>query len=306
MSRKFLNKILLLLTVAAVFGTKVYAGSTDYLGHWAESQIREFYEKGYVLGYPDGSFKPDREITRAEFFTLINRVFDLKSKGEVTFKDVSKSSWYKDEIYNAVNAGYISGYDDGTIKPDNIVSRIEASKILANLLKWDGSFKKEDFNYKDADEVPDWAKADLFNALQQGYLKSSSDGWILPYKGITRAEAVVLLYKAKVGEIDKDLIPEVNAETELTGVLIDKHCFAFGEPEKDSVECLKMKKCEASGYGVAVKQGDGNYIFYKFDDKGQEIAKEILKTTTKENNVVVRAKGLVSGDIIRITELAEK
>lgn len=306
MKRNSLRKLLLLLSIAAIFNTQVYAASKDYLGHWAESQIRDFYEKGYVLGYPDGSFKPDREITRAEFFALINRVFDLKSKGEVAFKDVSKGLWYKDEIYNAVNAGYISGYGDGTVRPDEAISRIEVSKILGSLLKWNESFKKEDFNYKDADEVPDWAKTDLFNAIRQGYIKSSSDGWILPNKGITRAEAVVLLYKAKVGEIDKDLIPVTAAETELTGVLIDKHCFAFGEPEKDSVECLRMKKCEASGYGVAVKQGDGSYLFYKFDDKGQEIAKEILRTTTKENNIVLRAKGLISGETIRITQLIEK
>lgn len=306
MRRNTLYRLLFLLFALVIFNINVFAGNKDYIGHWAESQIDEFINKGYVLGYPDGSFKPDKEITRAEFFALTNRVFGLQGKGDVDFTDVPKDLWYKDEIYNAVNAGYISGYSDGTIRPNDIINRVEISTILANLLKWDDSSENEDFNYNDAQDVPSWAKKDLSSAIKLGFIKSSSDNWIQPYKGITRAEAVVLLYKAKVGEIEKDLIPVTAAEVDITGVLIDKHCFAFREPEKDTVHCLKMKGCEASGYGVAVKQEDESYIFYKFDAKGHEIAKDILNTTTKERNVVVAAKGVINNETIKIIELIEK
>jgi len=303
------NSILVIFSFVlalAFSNANVFAGNPDYIGHWAENQIKEFIEKGYILGYPDGSFKPDKEITRAEFFALTNRVLGLKDKGDVAFTDVEKGLWYEDEIYNAVNAGYITGYGDGTVRPNDIINRVEVCKILAGLLKWDAHFEKEDFSCKDADDVPDWGKGDLICAIHHGFIKCSADNWVQPYKGVTRAEAVVLLYKAKVGEVDESVIPVTTAEGELTGILIDKHCFAFKEPEKDTVHCLKMKGCAASGYGVAVKQSDDNYIFYKFDEKGQEIAKSILDTTTKESNVVVLAKGVISGETIRITELVEK
>ena len=389
-------------------------GRSDYDGHWAEKQIKEFLSKGFIKGYPDGSFKPDHEITRAEFFALTNRVcgFDAASSDK-KFDDVPQGSWFEAEIYKAVKAGYVSDYGDGTIKPNDTVNRVEASKILSFILKWDdGTNSERDFPYRDTDAVPDWGRSAFYSALIQGYFKSSTDNWVQPYRNLTRAEAVVLLYKAKGGDIDESLIPASSAEQEikgvlftacckekspeketkaclsmadcaasgygvkvkrhdgsytflpfdshgnelakrdilakteknanitiavravegcypggilkvlsieednteataqaeqtLEGVLIDKHCFAFGEPETDSVECLRMKTCEESGYGIAVKQSDGTYRFYKFDELGQSIAKTILRNTLKENNIVVVAKGIVEGETIKISELKEK
>lgn len=417
MKNKIIFKMIAILAILISVSANAFAGHranhSDYSGHWAEKQINEFIEKGFMGGYPDGSIRPDREITRTEFIILTNRVFGFTDKSSKSFTDIPKGVWYEDEILKAVKAGYISGYQDGTIKPNNIINRVEAADILSILLKWDkNAIDGYKVQYKDSEAIPKSSQPAFYTAVQKNYFKSSTDNWSQPYKNLTRAEAVILLYKARVGDIDKNLIPVSQAEKEikgvlftacckkkspeketkaclsmpdcaengygvnvkqsdgsyiflpfdsygnelakkdilqktkkaanitinvkavegyypggtlkvlsiaednsetsaqgvqtLTGVLIDKHCFAYGEPETDSVECLKMKACEASGYGVAVKQSDGTYRFYKFDDKGHGIAKTILQNTLKENNIVVEAKGIVDGEIIQVTELTEK
>ena len=77
---------------------------SDISGHWAESFIRKFVAKGYILGYPEGDFRPDKAVSRAEAVTIINRVTGLaKASGlPQRFRDLPGNFWAYDEIMNAV------------------------------------------------------------------------------------------------------------------------------------------------------------------------------------------------------------
>ena len=79
---------------------------SDIPGHWAESNIRKFVAKGYILGYPEGDFRPDKAVTRAEAVTIINRVTGLvKTSGLAQrFRDLAPDFWAYDEIMNAAEA----------------------------------------------------------------------------------------------------------------------------------------------------------------------------------------------------------
>ncbi len=94
--------------------------------------------------------------------------------------------------------------------------------------------------------------------------------------------------------------------TTFTGFLTDKHCIGLVSPEKETRACLTMEECEASGYGIAVKQEEGGYKFYRFDETGHKLAKELLGKATRNTDFAVTVTGTPEGDSIKVTALLEK
>jgi sulfite exporter TauE/SafE len=92
---------------------------------------------------------------------------------------------------------------------------------------------------------------------------------------------------------------------EFTGYIQDKHCFGVVEPEKDTLFCLKMNECEASGYGLAVKARDGKYQFCRFDEKGHELAKDTIAGSKKENGLSVVVKGTLTDSVLKVSSIEE-
>lgn len=90
---------------------------------------------GIVKGYEDGTFRPNQPVSRAEFVVLLSRVHELEA-GEKSFPDVPKTHWAYDAIAAAGAAGWINGYEDGTFRPNESVKRIEAVKMINNMLGW--------------------------------------------------------------------------------------------------------------------------------------------------------------------------
>ena len=100
---------------------------------WYASAVGFMQQYKLIEGYADGTFRPDATITRAEFATMISRLAELQTGG-VSFEDVSEAHWAYRYIQNAAARGYISGYDDGSFRPDRTITRAETTKILNRLL----------------------------------------------------------------------------------------------------------------------------------------------------------------------------
>lgn len=98
--------------------------------HWAYKYIAYVYENGIVNGYEDSTFHPDSKITRAEFATIMQRYLGLTLNEDASFVDVAKDHWAVAYIGACKDAGLINGYEDGTFKPSNEITRAEAVKIL--------------------------------------------------------------------------------------------------------------------------------------------------------------------------------
>ena len=75
---------------------------SDIEGHWAEDDIVKFFNKGYIHGYPDGTFKPDKNITRAEAVTIINNIINAAEKESTVSDDVNEAHWAYSEIKKAI------------------------------------------------------------------------------------------------------------------------------------------------------------------------------------------------------------
>ena len=106
----------------------------DANANWASAEIATLTAAGILEGYEDGTFRPDASITRAEFATIASR-FDKLEAGSKTFSDVSASHWAYEAISSAAEKGWITGYPDGTFRPENAITRAEAVTLANAVLQ---------------------------------------------------------------------------------------------------------------------------------------------------------------------------
>ena len=105
------------------------------VSRWSVSDIEYMAKYKVIEGYPDGEFKPSRNLTRAEFAALIRRFTGLEqSDVENIFPDLTNEHWAYEDIMALYGAGMLSGYEDGTIRPENEISRAEVMKVVNLLL----------------------------------------------------------------------------------------------------------------------------------------------------------------------------
>ncbi|MCL6449474.1 MAG: S-layer homology domain-containing protein [Armatimonadetes bacterium] len=105
---------------------------SDTQGHWAALSIGSAAAAGLISGYPDGTFRPDAPVTRAELVVLFLRLLGERAEeGQPLFSDVKPTHWAYGAITRAAAAGFVSGYPDGTFRPDAPVTRAEAAGMAA-------------------------------------------------------------------------------------------------------------------------------------------------------------------------------
>ncbi|WP_339316607.1 LamG-like jellyroll fold domain-containing protein [Paenibacillus sp. FSL R10-2734] len=192
-----------LISAASASDSKTIPQSTqqqaaDYLGHWAQKDFQSWVDKGLISGYGQGIYKPNQEITRAEWVTLINRVFNLQEKAEISFMDVSETGAYYSDIQKAAAAGYISGYSDGTFRATQQVSRQEAAVMLYRLFQLNSSANTS--APKDVEDLPTWSQEAVLSLFSEGYLSGYNDGTFKGTKAVSRAEALRMIEEL-AGEI---------------------------------------------------------------------------------------------------------
>lgn len=172
------------------------AGFSDVQGHWAEDEITEWASLELANGYPDGTFKPNKQVTRAEFVALVNRAFCIDKTGsDPGFTDVRPDQWYYDDVAAAKADGYIEGYPDNKFKPNNGISRQEVAAILTRLLDFEETTDGLDV-LTDEGKIAKWARGYIGANVDSGVFIGMPDGTFQPTRGITRAETLVVLDRA--------------------------------------------------------------------------------------------------------------
>lgn len=116
----------------------------DARGHWAKDEINTYLRRGIIYGYEDMTFKPDNNISRAEFLTLLSRVYNWNTsmylQGKLSFTDSDSFGYFANIIDYATYFGYIYGYPDGSFKANNPISYAEV-EIIMNRVIWYGNFR---------------------------------------------------------------------------------------------------------------------------------------------------------------------
>ncbi|WP_435923010.1 bacterial Ig-like domain-containing protein [Paenibacillus sp. DYY-L-2] len=174
---------------------------TDVTGHWAEASIREAISLGFINGYPDGTFKPNGAVTRAEFAVMLAKALKLAdadgnaASEPVAFTDqVEIRPWARDAVAMAINAGIIEGYEDGSFRPSGNVTRAEMVTMLARAA---GLPIKEDAatQFADDGQIPAWAKGAAAAMQEHGIVTGRADRQFAPNDTATRAEAVTMILR---------------------------------------------------------------------------------------------------------------
>ena len=167
--------------------------TSDYLipGFWLNTN--DHYS--YLIGYSDGTVRPNGKITRAEVATIFFRLLDDDTRAkywssENNFSDVSADKWYNNAVSTLSNMGVIGGYADGTFRPDAPISRAEFAKIAVSFTQNTGSAT---YNYFTDVKTTDWFAPYVTAAKDAGLIEGYSDGSFKPESKITRAEACAIV-----------------------------------------------------------------------------------------------------------------
>lgn len=146
----------------------------------------------YVVGYPDGTVRPNGSITRAEAATIFFRLLTDATRSQYwtttnAYSDVAAGSWYNNAISTMSSAGIVNGYPDGTFRPDAPITRAEMAKMISLFAKLD---KTED---RFTDIAGHWAEAYIKLAAGNGWIEGYPDGSFKPQQSITRAETMTMI-----------------------------------------------------------------------------------------------------------------
>jgi len=187
-----------LFAIVSGFGlpqAKAATVPTDIASNWAVAQITSLVNQGVVSGYPDHTFKPDNIVTRAEFISMINKTFGYTNTAKVNYYDVRTSDWYYNDIAKATAAGYIAGYPDGSMNPNDCITREEASVIVARVLAKNNSGSGY-LPFNDDLTIQVWARNSVAALVQAGLISGYPDGTFRPAYPICRAEAAAMIYNS--------------------------------------------------------------------------------------------------------------
>lgn len=182
-------------------GTSPVGSSIDYKdikkGHWASTAIDYLSAREIILGYADQSYRPDQEITRAEFAALLVRAFGLKQTGEAKqFSDVTNNKWYQQFVDICSSLGLINGFSDGSFKPEDSISRQDMALLIHTVLIHQGINLDpvRDGEFKDSGLASAYAADALHSLYQADLINGTGNDMFQPKDIVTRAQIAQILY----------------------------------------------------------------------------------------------------------------
>ena len=178
----------------------------DINNHWARPFIEALAKRGILNGYPDGRFRPNNSVTRAEFAAIVTATFSrvTKKREYDAFKDVPAKHWAASAIRKSYETVFITGYPGGLFRPSYRIKRINALVSIISGLGWTTRVPSDLLDslpqiYTDSAKIPDWAKKAAAIATRAGIVGSFPNIKLLnPNLAATRADVALFVYQALV------------------------------------------------------------------------------------------------------------
>jgi len=182
-------------TVFAREPVKPFTDVTPASFGWAKDSIETLAGADIVAGVDGTRFEPDRAVTRAEFASLLIKALSLQIQSGTShpFRDVRAGEWYSKAVAAAHTAGLVTGYGDGTFRPDSTITREEVAAMLARAMKLQTTEQKLAFT--DSDKISSWARASVAAAASQSLIGGFPDGTFQPDATASRAQCAVMVYR---------------------------------------------------------------------------------------------------------------
>ncbi|WP_144026197.1 S-layer homology domain-containing protein, partial [Paenibacillus sp. FSL H8-0259] len=176
----------------------------DVDNHWAKNAVNDMGSRLVINGVNETTFNPNADITRAEFAAIIVRGLGLKpGEGTSAFADVAADSWYAAAVETASEYGLITGFEDGTFRPEARITREQAMNIIAKAMKLTGLADQTGTvdtasvlaAFTDAGSIAAWAGDSLALAAKAGLITGRGDSKLEAKANVTRAEVAVLIQR---------------------------------------------------------------------------------------------------------------
>lgn len=167
---------------------------------WASGPIAALSARGILDGFPDGSFKPNKPVTRAEFAEMVRRAFQQPASREaLKFNDLEPGYWATSAIDKATKTRFMSGFPDGSFQPNRQIPRLQVLIALVTGLNLQAKSPPNQVlsRYQDAEQIPKYALDKIAAATEAGLVLNDTNPNVLaPNQVTTRAEAAALVYEA--------------------------------------------------------------------------------------------------------------
>lgn len=173
---------------------------SDIQTHWARAYIQSLASQGVIKGFPDGTFRPNDPVTRAQFAAIVNQAFKpAPRRSPLQFSDIEANFWGSQPIQTAYQGGFLAGYPDGRFLPNQAIPRVQVLVAIANGL----GLKTENTSilntYQDINQIPGWAAPSVAAATQQEIVVNyPTPTQLNPNRAASRAEVAAFVYQALV------------------------------------------------------------------------------------------------------------
>ena len=304
--KRFLAVVLSALMVLTSLGTVAFAAGTDITFSDVDAAtadgaaIYKLAKAGIVSGNGDGTFAPASGLTRAELCKMINLVFGYTEADTVQFNDVTADDWFASYVLVAKKAGYITGYEDGSFRGNNNITREEFCAILCRV----ASVLDLGMGANISDEVSDWALPYVTKVVTNSLMKLEDGNKFRATENMKRSEiAVVLATFVK----DATTTPTIIGGGS-TGGSSNKGGSSGGsteptKPEEPTLTPEEIKKANDES-GVVPKLEKANAELETALDEGKfqrahtEIVEDIMNVVSKVLNDAANNKYVISEDTI--------
>jgi hypothetical protein len=167
-------------------------------GHWAREFITILAARDIIAGFPDGTFRPDEPVTRAQYAAMLRRAFNQPTvRNATSFGDVPANYWAAAAIREADMMGFLSGYPGNVFRPDQNIPRTQVLVSLANGLNYTANNPNSVQVFRDAAQIPDYAVASVAAATERRMVVNFPDVQVLrPNQTATRADVAAFIHQA--------------------------------------------------------------------------------------------------------------
>lgn len=166
---------------------------------WADLAVSELSKRGIINGVGDGTFQPQRAVTREEFVKIVVEAFGFGTgAAAANFSDVSAQEWYYPYVASATQLGVVGGMGDGSFGTGRAITREEMATIICRAAEAKGlelKSDKEKEDFADNGTISDWARENVYALQQAGIISGMGDGTFAPGQQCTRAEAAKVVYE---------------------------------------------------------------------------------------------------------------
>ncbi|MBN3888330.1 MAG: S-layer homology domain-containing protein [Nostoc sp. JL31] len=290
--------------------------------YWAAQFIQQLSQRGVIAGFPDGSFRPEEPVTRAQFAAMVNKAFQkAQQRQPISFADVPSNYWASSAIQQAYTIGFLSGYPGNRFEPNQAIPREQVLVSLANGLAYTPSGNTESTlqYFNDASNIASYARSPIAAATQKQIVVNYPNvNFLNPTATATRAQVAAFIYQALVSSnqasaINSPYVVAVGSTTPTSASVTIPQGTAIAV-KYDKAEKILVTKDETSPLTLTVSQNvvtqDGSVVI----PAGSQVIGQ-LKPATGGSQFVAEKLVLPSGqeyqlnatsDVITKTETVKK